>query len=76
VRLRNTWSLNFYLGRAQPPPSVVLLSVLEYLSTENKLQLFAPAAHLSSASSQLRIKIKYHLSRISPLLESLHGKPN
>ena len=50
------WSLNFYLGKAQPPPSVVLLSILEYLSTENKLQLFAPGAHLSPASFSIRNK--------------------
>ena len=44
------WSLTFYLDRAQPPLSIVLLFSSEYRSTGNKLRPFAPGARLFPAS--------------------------
>ena len=52
LRMRNMRSLIFYLGRAQPPPSIVLLLPSQSIGPQGTdSNPFAPGAHLSPASS-------------------------
>lgn len=41
-RMRNVWYLILYIGRAQPSLFVLLIDVLEFLSTGNKLLIAHP----------------------------------
>ena len=52
MRMRNTWSFIFYLGRAQSPLNCPTINILEYLFTENELKLLTPGGggHLPPAS--------------------------
>ena len=58
LRMRNMWSLIFYLGRSQPSPSTVLLFLSWSFSPQRTTPAICPSSPSISCFSMVRDKVK------------------